>query len=149
VRKILAATTAALAVLAALWFGHAPPRSVAAYSKLATQTVEYLHSQVQTARLWAGAVARGDATHQAAVVALDEAESDAGATADRFAGWDPPSGADGIRDTVTSAGDEVTEALARLRIAAHRDQWSGLPQLAGTLPDLAQRLDDLRRELTR
>jgi hypothetical protein len=77
------------------------------------QTVEFLRSQVQTARLWVEAVGRNDATHPAASVALQEAENDASATAGRFTGWDPPAGADGIRDTVTSLGDEVIQALAR------------------------------------
>lgn len=108
----------------------------------ATQTVDYLHSQLQTAQLWIGAVGRDDVTRQAAVVALDEAESDATATADRFAGWDPPPGTDDIRDSVTTHSDRVTEALA-----AHRDQWETLPQLAGPLPRLAQQLEDLRQEL--
>ena len=137
-----------LAVVASLWFGHAPPRSVIAYRQQAVQTVEFLRSQIQTARLWVGAVGRDDTTHQAASVALQEAENDATATAGRFTGWDPPVGADGVRETVSSLGDDVVRALAVLRIAAHRGQWAELDALAAPLPGLADRLDTVRRDLT-
>lgn len=136
-----------LAVLGSLWFGHAPPRSPSAYRRHAVQAVEYLRSQTQTARLWVGAVARDDTTRQAASVALQEAENDAVATVGRFAGWDPPAGADGVRDTVTGLGDEVVQALGALRIAAHRGQWAKLTDLAAPLPGLADRLDTVRGDL--
>jgi hypothetical protein len=82
-------------------------------------------------------------------VALQEAENDAIATAGRFAGWDPPAGADGVRDTVTALGQEVVQALGALRIAAHRGRWAELDDLAAPLPSLADRLDAVRSELMR
>ena len=65
-RRIAVTVAVVLAVLSSLWFGHAPPRSVSAYRQQAVQTVEFLRSQIQTARLWVGAVARDDTTRQAA-----------------------------------------------------------------------------------
>ena len=148
-RRIAVTVTAMLAVLGALWFGHAPPRSTSAYQRQAVQTVEFLHSQTQTARLWAAAVDRDVTTRQAASVALQEAENDAIATAGRFAGWDPPAGADSVRDTVTGLGEEVVAALGGLRIAAHRGRWTDLDDLAAPLPDLAAHLDTVRNALIR
>ena len=146
-RRIVVAAVAALAVLTALWYGHAPPRSATGYGMQAGQTVEFLRSQVQTAQLWVETTARGDATHQAAAVGLAEAESDATATVDRFAGLDPPAGTDDIRATVIVLGDAVTDELAAVRIAANREQWADLPRIAAALPALADRLDQVRREL--
>ena len=113
------------------------------------QTLGYLRSQTQTARLWAAAVNRDVTTRQAASVALQEGENAAIATAGRFAGWDPPAGADGVRDTVTGLGEEVVAALGGLRIAAHRGRWADLDDLAAPLPDLADRLDTVRGDLIR
>ena len=138
----------ALVVLGALWYGHAPPRSAAAYREQAIQAIDYLRSQTQTARLWIEAVAVGDSTHQAATVAVEEAEKDATATADRFAAWDPPPGTDRVRDTMTRLGDDVVDALATLRIAVHRGQWAEASDLATPLTTLADRLADAREEFT-
>jgi hypothetical protein len=146
-RPVIAVAVTAV-VMASLWFGHAPPRSAAAYARQAAQTVGYLRSQTQTARLWVDAVATAATTHQAASIALEEVEADATATVGRFAGWDPPPGADPVRDTVTALGEEVTRTLGALRIAAHRDQWADLPRLAQPLPDLAQRLGTVEDRLT-
>lgn len=148
-RLIAVVVGVALVVLGSLWSGHAPPRSAVAYRQQAVQTLDYLRSQTQTARLWVEAVADGDSTHQAVTVALQEAEHDATATADRFAAWDPPPGTDGVRDTVTGLGGDVVEALATLRIAVHRGQWAGLSGLVVPLAALADRLATTRDELTR
>lgn len=147
-RRVILAGVLALSLLGALWYGHAPPRSVTAYDHRAAQTVEYLRSQVQTARLWAGAVARGDATHQAVRVSLIEAEADATATTNRFAGWTPPAGG-GVRDAVLALAQRVVEALAQLRIVAEQDRWPELSAAMQPLSDLATQLERLRQELSR
>lgn len=147
-RLIAVVVGVALVVLGALWFGHAPPRSAAAYRQQAIQALDYLRSQTQTARLWVDAVGDGDSTHQAATVALQEAENDATATADRFAAWDPPPGTDSVRDTMTELGDDVVQALAALRIAVHRGRWAELSDLSTPLTTLADRLTAVREELT-
>ncbi|GAA3343032.1 hypothetical protein GCM10020358_40200 [Amorphoplanes nipponensis] len=148
VRWVAVSAAVFAVVMASLWFGHAPPRSAAAYARQGAETVGYLRSQTRTARLWVDAVASGSATHQAASVALREAEDDASATAARFAGWDPPAGSDAVRATVTALGDEVTRRLAELRIAANRGRWADLPGVARPLPDLAERLGAVADELT-
>lgn len=148
VRPLVVVVGVALVVLGSLWFGHAPPRSPAAYRQQAVQTLDHLRSQTETARLWVDTVMEGDSTHQAATVAFQEAETDATATANRFAAWDPPPGTDDVRHTMTELGDDVVDALATLRIAAHRDQWAELHGLAVSLTRLADRIAAFRGELT-
>ncbi len=148
VRLIVVVAGVALVVLGALWFGHSPPRSADAYRQQAIQAIDYLRSQTQTARLWVDAVTDGDSTHQAAAVAVTEAEKDARATADRFAAYDPPLGEDRVRHTMTGLGDDVVDALSDLRIAVHRGQWNELGGLSAHLTVLADRLTAAREAFT-
>jgi hypothetical protein len=141
-------TITALAVtIGGLWFGHAPPRTEGAYRAEAVRTAQLLHSQVATAVLWVRQVDRDHVTHQAAVVSFEESESDATTTANRFAGWDPPSGTDRLRARVQRLAAAATEVLGRLRIAAHRGRWHELSTIARDAGRTADRLDRLARQV--
>jgi hypothetical protein len=147
--KYLTLVLAAVVTVAAVWYVVAPPRSQSAYRERAAQTAESLRSHVQTARLWADAERRGRATREAATIGFDEAETDAQATASTFSAYDPPPGTKDLRTRVTRAATDVKDALATLRIAAHRDAWSRVPAAARPLEELATRLDGLAREARR
>lgn len=116
-------------VLVALWYGHAPPRSVTAYQTRAADTAGFLHSQLETARLWARE--RPDGVFDTSVVVgIEESATDAGVTLDRFAGYDPPPGAQRLRARVTDLGHEARSLLEGMRIAAHRGDWGRVGSLA-------------------
>jgi hypothetical protein len=136
-------------VAASVWYLQAPPRTVGSYRDRAASTTEALRSQVQTARLWVGALEDGDATRPAASVAFREAEADAEAALSRFAGYKPPDTTDELRSEVTVVGREVTLALAALKLAADRGEWDDLPRLADPLEPLARRLQALERATER
>jgi len=138
---------ATLAVIAgALWYLQAPPRSAGAYRDRAANVVDSVHSQVQVARLWLGAVESGEVTHPAAIIALQEADDDAARALGDFEQLDPPAGTDEVRHRVSTLTGEAGDALAQLRIAANRGEWQRLPRLGRPLPRLARRLDALERE---
>lgn len=148
IRGLVAGAAAALLV-GSVWFGQAPPRSPGAYEARAVQTATYLRSQVRTAGLWIQAVEDGRATHQAATVALDEAETDAINTAGRFAAWDPPAGAELLRREVTGAATAATDTLASLRILANQGRWAAVAEAAAALTPTEDRLDRLLSSLER
>ena len=136
-------------VAASAWYMQAPPRTVGSYRDRAASTTEALRSQVQTARLWVGALEDGEATRQAASVAFRETDADAEAALSRFAGYTPPGGTEELRSAVTAVGQEVSAALAMLKIAADRGEWDDLPRLADPLAPLARRLQTLERAAER
>ncbi|MBD0338984.1 MAG: hypothetical protein ICV67_06845, partial [Thermoleophilia bacterium] len=108
-------------------------------------TAETLRSQVETARLWVREHVRGNVTGQAVRVSLGEAERDAAAATSRFAGWDPRGETRAVRSEVAALGTDVTETLARLRIAAEDGRWDALPALARPLARLSVRLESAAR----
>jgi coenzyme F420-reducing hydrogenase beta subunit len=139
-RRVIALVAVLLVVASAVWYGHAPPRSAQAYQSRAEETAEALRSQARAAELWVRAAAAGTVTRQAATVAIEDAESDARATASRFDRWDPPPELASTRTELTSTGAELVETLTRLRVATHERRWEDLPEVAGGLGPLADRL---------
>ena len=135
----------AIAVLVAVWYVAAPPRTVGDYRERSVMTLETLRSQVETARLWTRAIANDRVTRQAATVAFREAEEDASAAASEFAAWDPRGDTRALRSTITTLGSDVVDSLAKLRIAAEDERWDELPRLAAPLPRLADRLERVAR----
>jgi hypothetical protein len=125
-RAFLAPVVIVALVLGSLWYGHAPPRTLGAYEQQASLTAGRLHSQLETTRLWALELRRGRVTTRALVVAVQEAEDDAGVTLGRFAGYDPPPGGDPIRARLMGLGSTAVEMLARMRIAAARGDWDAV-----------------------
>jgi hypothetical protein len=128
-------------VLGSLWYGHAPPRTLGAYEQQASLTAGRLHSQMETARLWAQQLRDGRVTTRAAVVAVQEAEDDADVTLGRFSGYDPPPGADPIRARVMDLGSTAVELLARMRIAVTRGDWTAVARTAERARPLSAALE--------
>jgi hypothetical protein len=147
VRRRVVVPALAAVLVAAVWYGQAPPRSVGAYRQRAVETAEFLRSQAAAGELWVRAVSDGRVTHQAATVAFEELETDANSTEARFAGWDPPPGSTDLRTRVTGLGGTVSDRLADLRIASHADRWADLPALAAALASAAEPLDALLADL--
>ncbi|MDQ3875525.1 MAG: hypothetical protein M3322_08300 [Actinomycetota bacterium] len=134
-----------IAVLAAIWYVAAPPRTVGDYRERSGMTVETLRSQVETARLWTRAVENDRVTREAATVAFREAEEDASAATSEFAAWDPRGDTRDLRSRITRLASEVIDSLAKLRIAVEDGRWDALPRLAAPLPRLADRLERVAR----
>ena len=133
------------AVFASLWYVQAPPRTQGDYLERAAITAESLCSQVQTAELWVRELEQERVPHQAETVALREAEGDAVAAASEFAAWDPRRDTRPLRSELTMRANDVTDAIAALRIAAEGGRWDMLPSLNRPLPRLAERLDTVAR----
>ena len=142
--RAIAAVTVPVAVIASLWYVQAPPRTRGDYRERAAITAASLRSQVKTAGLWVDEIERERVTHQAAQVALREAEDDAVATASEFDAWNPPANERRIRSDITALASETTDALTQLRIAAEDGRWHALSSLARPLPQLAKRLGTAR-----
>jgi hypothetical protein len=142
----IAAFVTVIVLAGSLWYGHAPPRSAGAYRRQAVTTVDLLSSQVNTARLWIREVRDGRVTRPAASVAFREAEDDARATAERFAGYDSAGSGD-LRERVQPVAEDAVEALAAVRIATHGGDWQRLGDLDGGLSQVGRRLAELGREL--
>lgn len=134
-----------LLILGSLWYVHAPPRSADDYRERAVKTTETLRSQVQTTRIWLRTIADDRSTRSAASVGFREAEDDASRAASTFENHNPPHGTDSLRRQVSALAGDVTDALAQVRIAAHRGQWRELPDRGAALAELSKRLDELKR----
>lgn len=145
-RWLLAVVGVALAALS-LWYLVAPPRGEAAYRDRAADSAETLRAQVQTARLWAAAVADGDTTGPAAAVGIEDGERRARAAAAKFEGYDPPQGADGVRERFSALAADATEQLSRMRIAARRGDWAAVARAEPRLERLADELERLRNDV--
>jgi hypothetical protein len=148
-RSVWTLPAVAIVVVAALWYVQAPPRTVGDYRERAGMTIETLRSQVESARLWTGAVKDDRVTPQAATVAFREAEEDATAVASEFAAWDPPGDTRDLRASITRLASDVIDVLAKLRIAAEDERWNALLRLSAPLPRLADRLQWLARTAER
>lgn len=147
--KPVLAVAVGVLTLASLWYVQAPPRSASAYRERAVMTVETIRAQVQTTRIWLQTLADDETTQQAASVGFVETEEDAHKAASGFETHDPPSGTDPLRTRVTSLASDATDALAQVRIAAHRGQWEDLPRRRPELAKLSKRLDDLKSRIER
>ncbi|MGN6577832.1 MAG: hypothetical protein ACTHKG_19335 [Nocardioides sp.] len=133
-------------ILVGLWYGHAPPRSDAAYRTSASDTAGFLHSQLETARVWVQE--RPEQVFDSSLaVAIEESESDANATLKRFAGYDPPAGQEAIRTRLTTLGEKATTLLAEMRIAVHREDWSKLEELRGEAEKPSLKLEELGKQV--
>lgn len=129
-------------VLAGVWYGQAPPRSEVAYQKRAADAAGFLHSQLETVRLWVDEhPAR--VLDTSLVVAVEESESDAEATLSRFSGYDPPHGQEELRSKLTSLGEQATTLLGEMRIAAHREDWTRLADLSRRAESPSTKLEEL------
>lgn len=140
-RRGWVATVAVLTlVIVSLWYGHAPPRSVAAYDKQAGHTVAFLDSQLRTGILWSRQHQDGNVTEAATVVAFDEGVEDARRTLDRFTGYVPPGARYELRERISTTGSNAVEQLGRMRIAAHRGDWTRLSALANDAEQVSKEL---------
>lgn len=78
---------------------------------------------------------------------LADAERDAIGARGSFASIQPPDGAsDRLRDELITMLDDAVDRLARLRIAARRNDLEGLARLADPLPDQAGQLEDFAED---
>jgi hypothetical protein len=109
------------------------------------ETSRTIRSQVQSARLWAAAFTAGDTLSSATAVGLEEAERDASAAASGFESYEPPNGLLALRARFVGLASEATDALANLRIAAQREEWRRVGELAKPLDALAVRLTRFER----
>jgi hypothetical protein len=75
------------------------------------------------------------------VVAVQEAEDDADVTLRRFAGYDPPAGAAPARTRLMRLGSIAVELLARMRIAAAREDWAAMARTAERARHLSAALE--------
>jgi hypothetical protein len=133
---------AALTV-ASVWYIMAPPRGESDYRERAFETAQALRSHVQSTRIWVRTLQRGGTLRSSATVAFREAEEDATKVASGFASYQPPPGTDGLRSAMIALASDVEDALAAVRIAAQREQWSSVPEAAAPLADLSGRLRGL------
>ena len=125
-----------------LWYVMAPPKGVDGFRERSASTAESLRSQVETAAIWAETVAKGDATHAAALVGFEEAEHDASSAISSYETYEPPDDVLPLRAKLIGLASEVTDALGALRIAGQQEDWAEVPALAEPLPRLSA---DLRR----
>lgn len=141
VLKVALPTFAAiLAIAAALAYITAPPKGLDGYRERAAATAGSLRSQVETARIWADTRIAGRATSAAALVGFEETENDAIAAAAKWEGYEPPDGGLRLRRRFAPLAGDVTNALARLRIAAQMERWDELRALSEPLPGLSREL---------
>lgn len=133
---------AALVLLAgALLYITAPPRGLDGYRERAAASAEALASPLETALLWAQVRDGGRALPTTTLVAFEEAEDDADATARGFESYVPPAGAERLRSRFVALAGESTDALEQLRIAAKQGRWEELAALSAPLPGLSRRLE--------
>jgi hypothetical protein len=140
VKVALSTFAAILAIGAALAYVTAPPKGLDGYRERAAATAESLRSQVETARIWADARIAGRATSAAALVGFEEADNAAIATAAKLEAYEPPDGGLPLRRRFVHLASSVTDALARLRIAAQMERWDELRALSEPLPRLSREL---------
>lgn len=143
--RALVALAAVAIVAGSLWYVVAPPRAPSDYRERADQTARTLRSQIQTARLWARAVARDETTGAAAVVGLEDAERRAEQAAAKFAAYQPPRGTDRVRADLMRLATDVADELGRLQIAATRGDWDHVRLAEPRLERLASRIEAFRR----
>jgi hypothetical protein len=147
--RSLGALVVLVLVVASLWYSQAPPRTAVAYRKEAVHTLEYLRSQVNTARIWVRELDDNDTFLPAASVAFHEVETDGRTTVSRFAGYDPPAGLDRLHFRVSMLGYEVVAALERLRIHAHRSDVAAATRMSRPLDRSTAELEGLMRQVAR
>ncbi|KUI04747.1 hypothetical protein AU188_09050 [Mycobacterium sp. IS-3022] len=140
-----------LVLLLAVWYGVWPPRSLSSYRQQAASTVQSWRSQLDSTRLWVGAVEQGRVTKTAAAVAFREAEADSAATLDRFRSYEPPepvSEALGLRTRVMAVGQQALSLLGNLRINANAGRWNEVTLAAPAMEDISGALQRLQTELS-
>jgi hypothetical protein len=146
--RVVSFVAAALAV-ASVWYVQAPPRTADAYGDRAAKAATTLRSQLEMARLWAAAAREEQALAASVSVGLEDSERAALRAASRFEAYDPPPDAAGVRTRFTALADEATAVLAELRIAAHREDWSGVAGADARLARLSRRLEAFGRAAER
>ena len=118
-----------------------PVRSSGVYASKAGQTAEVVASAVQTADLAVEAAERDRVFGRSLTQLLVEAEEDATSAQGTFDAIQPPDQrADELRSQLDELVSPATEVLANLRIAARRGRVAELPELARSLPGLAEDL---------
>ncbi|WP_327686429.1 hypothetical protein [Streptomyces sp. NBC_00467] len=119
------------------------------YRHKAANTAETAASAVNTARIGVQAGGEGRVTGPYLSILLGEAEKDLLAAQGTFESRQPPSPeADAVRDRLGDVLDDAADALAAVRIAVRRGQVRELPDVGRDLPDLAEQLEGLEKELT-
>ena len=136
-RKLL--PLVALAVLPAcvgpaLWFD--------AYAGKAGATAADMRSTVETAQFVALVAARGKALSPFVGVILTDAEQDSSAIEGAFDSIQPPGArSDQLRQQLDALLSKASSTIAEMRIAARRDQFTQLQQLAQPLEGISDQLE--------
>ncbi len=138
-----------MAATFALWFTVWPPRTENGYRDQALQTLDKLHSQVATTRLWGRELDRDHSFLRTVRVGLGEMESDATSTVDQFSAYQPPAQERTMRSDVTEVGDQVVSALGELRIAARESRASAVVAKSRKLEKLLRRIEQVKGEVRR
>lgn len=144
-RRSAIAWLALVVVAGSLWWGVHPPRSPEAYRQRTAMTVQMLHSQVASTRLWLQSVADDEVLRTTAAVAVDEAETGASGQSATFASWQPPDQASlRLRLRVSAVAERVVSALGDVRIAVREGRWPEAVDMDRSLARLQKRLERLQ-----
>lgn len=146
-RRLLVLTTTVIVLVAAGWYLVMPPVTDSGYRHQARQTLSSLRSQLATAEIWGRQLDLDRSPLPTVQTGLDEMESDATATLDQFAAYQPTAGQEQIREQVTSIGDDVVAALGQLRVAARSGDRSAVVTQASDLKTLLNRVDAVDQEV--
>jgi hypothetical protein len=116
-------------------------RTSTSYRLKARNSAKATLSAVESATLAARLVREKRAFSTYVSVVLDSAERDATGTESTFASIQSPSTAsDKLRDQVNQVLNDASDAISKMRIAARRDEWTDLLQVAQSLPKIASEL---------
>ncbi|MQY04682.1 hypothetical protein [Actinomadura macrotermitis] len=123
-------------------------RSDEDYRRKAAKTAEAAASAVRTAEIGVRAAGDGKATGPYLSALLNEADKDLNEVAGGFMSRQPPGGdADKVRERTGKLLDQAVDVLDDLRIAVRRGQIGRLPEVGKDLPQIADRLESLDKEL--
>jgi signal transduction histidine kinase len=139
VRRLLVGCMILLTVVTTNCAGSA--RTPTAYRLKARSSAKAALSAVETATLAARLVHERRTFSTYVSVVLDSAERDATATESTFASIQSPSRAsDRLRNQISRALNDASDAISKMRIAARREEWPELLDVAQSLPKLADQL---------
>jgi hypothetical protein len=147
-RRTVAALAVALTAMLAVTSCVGPSRTRSDFRRKADTTVDNVRGAVQTAIVGIQATDRHSLQAAYVSVLLGDAEEDASAAADTFAGIQPPDArSDRVRAVTNELVGESVDALADARIVARRGDLAELTPMLPNLRRLARRLERLSADL--
>ena len=147
-RRLAAFALLLFVVTGSAWWGIHPPRTLDSFRARSVLTARSLHSQVASTVLWLHAVEDNEVLRTTALVAVEEAETDATTQTTTYAAWQPPdANSRHIRSQVATLADEVVNTLGRARVAARDGRWAAAVAMSAELTELDHRLANLQTEL--